>query len=109
MTEPAPKWDAKTIAPNDFSPYQNESDCVSIGGLTFENKLDRVIVYGSLDITRDKKGLTQAEAIRELICSVVNGLNSAALVGNLPDGVDTNEPTVPVDNPFTFPAIKLNG
>lgn len=83
-----------------ISPFRNESECVTIGGLTFENRNDRVIIYGNVDITRDQKGLVQIEAIRDLVCSIANSLNSAALINNLPESVDPEAPVEIVDNPF---------
>lgn len=47
-----------------FSPFKNEADRVQIGGLTIENRLDRVRIYGNLDITLDQEGL---EAVRKLM------------------------------------------
>jgi len=47
-----------------FSPFKNEADRVQIGGLSIENRLDRVSLYGSLDITLDQEGL---ETVRELM------------------------------------------
>lgn len=47
-----------------FSPFKNEADRLQIGGLTIENRLDRVCIYGSLDITLDQEGL---EVVRKLM------------------------------------------
>lgn len=47
-----------------FSPFKNEADRVQINGLIIENRLDRVRIYGSLDITLDQEGL---EVVRKLM------------------------------------------
>jgi hypothetical protein len=44
---------------------------VSIGGLTVENGADRVTIYGSLDLTRDKQGLAHVQALKGMIDQVV--------------------------------------
>ena len=38
-------------------PYQNEADAVEISDLKVENRLDRITIYGRIDLTRDKAGL----------------------------------------------------
>ena len=48
-----------------IKPYQNEEESLAIGELTVENRLDRVSVYGSIDLTKDKAGLQQAKALKE--------------------------------------------
>lgn len=80
-----------------IKPFANESDSVGIADFTVENRSDRVSLYGSLDLTRDKEGLKRARDLRDLLDRVV-----AALEGekNLPDRVPPPEPTDSVDNPF---------
>ena len=39
-----------------IEPFANESDSLGIGGLTVENRTDRVSLYGSLDLTRASRG-----------------------------------------------------
>lgn len=51
--------------------YQNESESLGIGKLTIENRTDRVTIYGSLDVTRDKAGLKAAVELKEVIDSIV--------------------------------------
>jgi hypothetical protein len=79
-----------------FKPFANESDSLEIGGLTFENRVDRVSVYGSIDITRDKKGLEAAKKIAALLDTVVKTLKAEELPESIPPpkGIDT------VKNPF---------
>ena len=36
-------------------PFENEEESLSIGGLTVENRTDRVELYGSVHLTRDKR------------------------------------------------------
>ncbi|WP_298440361.1 hypothetical protein [Geobacter sp.] len=78
-----------------IAPFKNESECLQINGLTIENRLDRVSLYGSLDITRDKEGLEKAAKLKEIVDSVV-----AAMTGEeLPDKAEVEQPDT-VKNPF---------
>lgn len=97
MSDHTPTWPSRK---QEFSPFNNEADCISVGGITIENRIDAVAIYGSIDITRDKKGLIQAEILREAVCSIVNSLNSSDLVGALPNAVEKPLPTITVTNPF---------
>jgi len=65
-----------------ITPFANEADSVGIGDLTIENRADRVSIYGSLDLTRDKQGLEYARALKGLLDKVVRVLEADK---NLPD------------------------
>jgi hypothetical protein len=78
-----------------IKPFQNEADSVVIGELTIENRLDRIELYGSLQITKDKEGLKLAQELKELIDAAVKALQAE----DLPDHVPI-APTENVDNPF---------
>jgi hypothetical protein len=80
-------------------PYTNESDVIQINGLTIEGRLDRVSLYGSIDLTRDKIGLKQARQLNDLINLVLLRLEEADRAGDLPDEIQV-EPTVSVPNPL---------
>lgn len=80
-----------------FLAYENESDSFSIGDMTIENRLDRVSIYGSLDITKDKEGLENALKLKRIIDTSIDALKRDK---NLPDriiilGTDT------IENPFS--------
>lgn len=66
--------------------YQNEEEPLAISDLTIENRLDRISVYGSVQLTRDKAGLQHAKALKELLDAVVAALESEKA---LPDHVPT--------------------
>jgi hypothetical protein len=80
-----------------MKPYANESDSIGIGGLTIENRTDRVSVYGSIDLTRDKHGLDQAQALRALMDLVIAVLEADK---ELPAHVAPPEKPDEVKNPF---------
>jgi hypothetical protein len=50
-----------------FVPYANEADVLRIGGLTIENRLDRITIDGDIDLTMDRKGLEDARALHQLL------------------------------------------
>lgn len=78
-----------------IKPFANESDCLQIGGLTIENRVDRVSIFGSVDITRDKEGLAVARELKAILDLTLGELESA----ELPDKV-TLKPAKTVKNPF---------
>ncbi len=78
-----------------IEPFKNESESLQIGDLTIENRLDRLSVYGSLDITRDKEGLKAAKDLKTVIDLAVAELEKV----ELPDRI-TLEESETVENPF---------
>jgi hypothetical protein len=79
-----------------IQPFANESDSLEIAGLTIENRIDRISVYGSLEVTRDKEGLRKAHEIVNILKSIVERLESE----DLPDSVGPPKATDTIDNPF---------
>ena len=80
-----------------MTPFANASESLGIGGLTVENRTDRVALYGSLDLTRDKQGLAHARKLKALLDEVVQALEAAE---DLPDRVAAPEAPETVKNPF---------
>lgn len=78
-----------------FVPYKNESDVLQIGGLSIENRLDRVTLSGDIDLTADKAGLNDARALQQLLADVVAKLEAQKLPDQLPPPAVTT-----VANPF---------
>jgi hypothetical protein len=81
-----------------FRPFADESESIGIGGLTVENRLDRVSVYGSLDMTRDREGLANARVLKALIDRVVRALEAER---DLPEKIAPPLAPAKVKNPFT--------
>ena len=78
-----------------FRPFKNEADSVEIGDLTIENRVDKVSIFGSIDITKDKIGLSAALELKSILDEVLAELQSA----DLPEKIEIKAPeTVP--NPF---------
>ena len=78
-----------------IKPFDNESDCLQMGDLTIENRLDRVSLFGSLDITRDREGLALARRLKRVLDLTLRELEGA----ELPDRI-TLEAGDSVENPF---------
>jgi hypothetical protein len=84
----------KTTKP--FMAFQNETDSFQIGDITVENRLDRISIYGSLDITKDKRGLADALVLKRIIDASIEEMKRDK---NLPDKIDILQ-TNTVPNPF---------
>lgn len=79
----------------DFSPFKNESDCIQIGELTIENRIDRVSIFGSIEITLDKEGLEAAKELKAIIDSTLAEMEKV----DLPDKIAIATVEI-VNNPF---------
>jgi len=82
-----------------LKPFADESATLEINGLTVENRLDRVSLFGSIDITRDQAGLAAARELKELLAEIVANLEDLQTAGQLPAVVEVEQPEM-VDNPF---------
>ena len=80
-----------------FKPYADEVAALQIGDLAIENRLDRVSLFGSLDLTRDKIGLQHARTLRDLLTAVVTELEQPGTA--LPEATKTAS-TDTIKNPF---------
>lgn len=78
-------------------PFADDAASVSIGALTVENGRDKVALYGSLDLTRDKQGLVHAQALQALLTQVVQRLEA---MHDLPDATPAASTPKSVPNPF---------
>jgi hypothetical protein len=79
-----------------IKPFANESDSLSIGGLTIENRVDRIALYGSVDITLDSEGQVFAESLKTLFDDILIAMQDR----HLPPKISTN-PTDTIPNPFS--------
>jgi hypothetical protein len=78
-----------------FTPYQNEADSLQIADLTIENRLDRISIYGSIDLWKDKGGLKSAQQLKTIIDQTISELEKS----DLPDKVELAKSET-VANPF---------
>lgn len=77
------------------SPFQNESETAQVGGMTIENRLDRVSFFGQIDITKDKKGLQDLKVLAALVNTMLTTMENT----DLPDEIEIDA-TVKVKSPF---------
>ena len=80
-----------------ISPFANEAESLGIGDLTIENRTDRISIYGSIDLTRDKSGLEHARMLKAVLDKVVQALETEK---NLPDKIAPPDTPDEVANPF---------
>ncbi|TCG05177.1 hypothetical protein BZM27_35680 [Paraburkholderia steynii] len=84
-----------------FKAYSNDDDVLNIQGdaLTVSNGTTRVVVNGTLAITKDKRGLKAALALKEALDGIVAALQAES---HLPDQVKEEPDAKPgvIDNPF---------
>jgi hypothetical protein len=80
-----------------FQPFSDNSASLSIGEFTLENGTDKVALFGSLDVTRDKAGLRQAKALKAAVDAIVKALEQDKA---LPEESGPVEAPQQVKNPF---------
>ncbi len=84
-----------------FNAYSNDIDVLSIQGdaLTVTNGTTRVVISGALELTKDKRGLKAALALKQAVDSAVAALQAQA---DLPERIKDEPDEKPgvVDNPF---------
>jgi hypothetical protein len=78
-----------------IKPFRNERDSLQIGDLAVENRIDRISIYGSIDITRDKEGLALARQLKKILDLTLAELEKEELPERI--ALATVET---VDNPF---------
>jgi hypothetical protein len=81
------------------SPFGNESEAAQLSELMIENRLDRISLFGSIDITRDKGGLEKATELKVLLDAIVLRLQQFKVDGELPQNV-TIDSGSDILNPF---------
>lgn len=81
-----------------ITPFADEAASTSVGDLTIENRLDRVSLYGSLDLTRDRQGLESARRLRMLLEAIVKVLEGEG--DQLPEKGQGKPDVTRVPNPF---------
>jgi hypothetical protein len=79
-----------------ITPFENEEEVIHIGELDIENRLDRISVHGSVDITKDKQGLEYAFALKRQIDTIVEQLKRE----DLPEKISIENVAKVVKNPF---------
>lgn len=79
-----------------FKAFQNGTESHSIHDLTIENDVDRVNIYGNLQITKDREGLQAALALQAVLNQLVIQLQNES---DLPEHIQ-NKDSDEIENPF---------
>ena len=79
-----------------FKAFEQGTESHSIHDLTIENDVDRVNLYGHLQITKDQQGLKAAKALQAVLNQIVQQLE---LEKDLPERIQLQE-SDEVENPF---------
>lgn len=79
-----------------FKPFENGTESHAIHDLTLENQLDRVNIYGNLQIGKDQAGLAAAKALQAYLDAIVAKLEAEA---DLPEQI-MHAAIQDVENPF---------
>lgn len=79
-----------------FKPFENGTESHSIHDLTLENDLDRINIYGNLQLTKDQAGLESAKALQLYLNAIVAQLEQ---VKDLPEHIASSSEHE-IENPF---------
>ncbi|MDD4856137.1 MAG: hypothetical protein PHQ22_08465 [Sulfuricurvum sp.] len=79
-----------------FMAYENEVDSLQINNMTVENRLDRISLYGFLELTKDRQGLEYALKLKQIIDASIDALKRDK---NLPDQIKVKK-AESIKNPF---------
>ena len=79
-----------------FKPFVQGTESHSIHDLTLENDLDRVSIYGNLQLTKDQAGLAAAKALQAYVNAIVMQLEQEQ---QLPEKIQNSSETE-IENPF---------
>ena len=79
-----------------FKAFENGTESHAIHDLTIENDVDRVNIYGNLQITKDQAGLKAALALQAVMIQLVQQLQSES---DLPEHIQNKE-SDEIENPF---------
>lgn len=84
-----------------FNAYSNDVDVLNIQGdaLTIANGTRRVVLSGTLELTKDRRGLKAALALKQAVDSAVAALQAQT---DLPERIKDEPDAKPgvIDNPF---------
>ena len=79
-----------------FKPFEGGDESQAIQDLTLENDIDRISIYGNLQIAKDQEGLAKAKMLQSLLNDVVNYLEAQVDLPFKQDPPEAEE----VENPF---------
>lgn len=78
-----------------FVPFGDDATVLSFGNLSLENRADRIIIHGDVDLTRDQQGLALALQLKASIDRICSTLQASPL-----PKAQAVVPTTAASNPF---------
>lgn len=85
-----------------IEPFANDSQSMQIGELVIENQLEKIIIYGDIDIHLNASGYQQAKQLQELTGKIIQAfekdperIKTSTESKDKSDQADEN-----IDNPF---------
>lgn len=79
-----------------FKAFENDTESHAIQDLTLENGLDRINVYGNLQIAKDQQGLAAAKVLQAALNDIVQHLEQCK---DLPEHLQLDDGQE-IENPF---------
>lgn len=79
-----------------FKPFETGTESHAVHDLTFENDLDRINIYGNLQIHKDQHGLEIAKQLQAFFTQMVTALEQEEDLPEVLPKADEDE----VENPF---------
>jgi hypothetical protein len=67
------------MAQPDFHPFADDAAVRTVGDLSVENGTGRIVLHGSVELTRDRAGLERARALKRTLDAIVRALAAEKL------------------------------
>ncbi|WP_198334416.1 hypothetical protein [Psychrobacter namhaensis] len=85
-----------------IEPFANNHQSMQIGELVIENQVDKVIIYGDIELTLDATGYQQAQQLHELTAKIVQAFETPDIYSNNAEKSKENDDQSgrDIDNPF---------
>lgn len=85
-----------------IDPFANDHQSMQIGELIIENQMDKIIIYGDLDLYLNEMGHEQAEQLHRLTGKILQAFvdSNKKSKDETMSKVKSDRPDVNIDNPF---------
>ena len=85
-----------------IEPFANDHQSMQIGELVIENQLDKIIIYGDLDLALNELGREQAEQLHRLTGKILQAFSDSDKNSNAESmsKIKSDRTDVTIDNPF---------
>lgn len=85
-----------------IEPFANNHQSMQIGELVIENQVDKIIIYGDIELTLDATGYQQAQQLHALTAKIVQTFETHDIYSNNAEKSKENDDQSGrnIDNPF---------